>query len=186
MNTVNTPPKQTRTSWLVLSVIIAMALAACGSNATSDVAAEEPFEDLPADSSGDADAAAGGSTFNPVAGSWTLQSLTIEGDMAIDLEGDFTTPTLEVLGTEISGSTSCNTYGGTASYDIAGDTFSVDGLQFTEMGCAEDIEPWFLEALGSVTTFTLDNGELVLTNGAEFPTEMRFTVDLPEENPEEE
>lgn len=180
-------PLARHTLLLALGLLFTLVAAACGSNGT-DLAAGDPSNEIPDETNdGDgADAAAGGSTFNPVAGSWTLQSLTIEGDMAIDLEGDFTTPTLDVTGTDISGSTSCNTYDGTVSYDIAGDTFSATELRFTEMACAEDIESFFLQALTSATTFALEDGALVLTDGAEFPTELRFAAEMPEDNPEDE
>lgn len=137
------------------------------------------------DSGGDADPAAGGSTFNPVGGSWTLESLTIEGDMAISLEeGDV--PTIEVLGTDLTGHTGCNGFGGTTEYDITGDSFSAEVGAITEIGCENDTEKWFLQALGAVNTFTSEPGVLILSDNAEFPTEMRFVVNAAPENPEEE
>lgn len=131
------------------------------------------------------DPAAGGSTFNPVGGSWILQSLTIEGDMAIPLE-EGSPPTIEVLGTELRGFSGCNSFGASASYDIEGDSFSAQLNEITEIGCGTDTEMWFLQALGSVNSFTSEPGVLTLTDNAEFPTTMRFIVDAAPEDPASE
>lgn len=149
---------------------------ACGSEApTSDGTADR----TPASEDPDSDSAASGSTLNPVAGSWTLEWLTVEGDMDIDFEGF--TPTIEIQGNTITGTTGCNTFGGTTTYDIAGDSFSVEVAEITEEGCDENIEEYFVPALESATIFTSEPGVLLLSDGAEFPTEMRFVI-VPAEN----
>lgn len=129
-------------------------------------------------------AGGGGSTFNPVAGEWILQSLTIEGDMAIPLE-EILIPTMTVQGTEVTGNTGCNNFSFAAEYDIAGDSFSGDFLEMTEEGC-DGIEQWFVQALSSVTTFTSEPGVLILTDGADAPTTMRFVTVAQADNPAEE
>jgi len=138
------------------------------------------------DTGGDADPAAGGSSFNPVAGSWTLESLTIEGDMAIPLVEGATVPTLEVQGTDVSGTDGCNTYGGTATYDIAGDSFAIGDIAATEIACEDDVvSSWFNQALNAATSFSSEPGVLILTDNAAAPTTMRFTINAINETPDE-
>ena len=97
-----------------------------------------------------------------VDGDWVLVSgvPTVEG-AAI---------TLSFEGSQIRGRAACNTYGGTADIGdaaIAIPASGPDGTFFmTEMGCEPQVqasEQVFVEALFAVTTWTIDDGQLVLT-----------------------
>jgi heat shock protein HslJ len=78
--------------------------------------------------------------------------------------------TISFDGSQIGGRAACNTYGGTA--DIGNGTIAIpangpDGTFFmTEMGCEPRIqssEQAFVEAIFAVTTWSIENGQLVLS-----------------------
>lgn len=135
---------------------VALLLAACGSD-------------------GEVTTTAGGSMLNPVSGDWVLQSLSVEEDMQIDLEGlAERTPTVSILGTELSGTTGCNDFRGATEYDIEGDRFNATVAEMTEIGCDGHVEKFFLQALEGATIFAVESGVLTLSDDAEYPTTMTF------------
>jgi heat shock protein HslJ len=166
------------------AALSAGALAGCGDSTTTadttspDTTASQPAATTP-DTPGTTVGADPnqGSQLNPVAGEWVLDFLTVEGDMAIEIPED-ARPTLTIEGTSVSGFSGCNTYGGSTTYDIDADTFSVeDGLTMTEMACedVDDLEQRFTAALTGAATWSLEDGRLSLSDAAEFPTTLTFS-----------
>lgn len=98
-----------------------------------------------------------------VEGSWQLTSGTVDGTSIPILE---THPiTISFDGNEVSGTASCNSYGG--SFEKSGETISFGNLAMTEMAChppeTMEAESMFGEALGRVDTFDVDGSTLTLT-----------------------
>lgn len=121
---------------LVLLLLAAWALAACGS---------------------DADAGAA-----DVTGRWQLTGGTVDG-AAIPLPAGGRA-TLDLGGGEARGTAFCNHWFATVRSE--GSAFSLDGIGRTEMGCAPDVmaaETAYLAALAAVGTAARDGGALVLT-----------------------
>jgi heat shock protein HslJ len=108
-------------------------------------------------------------TNNELAGtSWILQEYGSESELKTVLESSPVTLVIDTQGQQVSGSGSCNSYSGNLS--VEGSSFSVGMPVSTEMACAEDImgqEQAFFEALSSVTTFELSEGQLVLSGGGQ-------------------
>jgi len=74
-------------------------------------------------------------------------------------------PTIRFEDGEISGSAGCNTFGG--SYTVERDTVHINDLYWTEMACMEpagamEQESIYLESLGAVERFTVQDGVLTL------------------------
>ena len=96
-------------------------------------------------------------------GEWVLQSMVLEGDMAIPLPGPLE---LRIDGAEVGGDTGCNTMGGSASFAPDG-SVSIGDLFWTEMACAEvermDFEQHYTTAFLQVNSWTAEADELVLT-----------------------
>jgi heat shock protein HslJ len=106
-------------------------------------------------------------TNNELAGTrWILQEYGSESELKTVLEN--APITLVIEGQRVSGSASCNSYSG--DLNLEGSSFSIGMPVSTEMACAEDImgqEQAFFEALSSVTTFELSEGQLVLSGGGQ-------------------
>jgi heat shock protein HslJ len=102
-------------------------------------------------------------------GSWELVSGTHEGGRVAAPAG--ARITLVIDGDEVSGTAACNQYGGAATID--GDTFSIEELSHTEMGCPAlmDAEAAFLDALTAVDSIRVAGDRLVLGGDA---TELTF------------
>jgi heat shock protein HslJ len=67
---------------------------------------------------------------------------------------------------QVSGSSGCNTYGG--SYEVRGETISFSDIFMTEMACLEpegimEQEQTYLEYLSGAQTYQLSHGRLQLT-----------------------
>lgn len=155
-------PRTAPTGFALIIGFLAIVIASCGS-------ASEPVSN----------AASSGSTFNPVAGEWEAQTLSIEGDMEIDIESEATPPSMSIQGNTITGFTSCNDFAGTVEYDIAGDRFSATIDSVGDNDCGNQTEQFFLQALESATTFQNEDFEtLRLSDNAEYPNELSFTVVL--------
>ncbi|MEJ2486931.1 MAG: META domain-containing protein [Anaerolineales bacterium] len=74
-------------------------------------------------------------------------------------------PTIAFTDGEVSGSASCNQYGG--SYQVDGDKISFSAMFMTEMYCMEpegvmEQESLYLEMLGNAESFELSEGQLMI------------------------
>lgn len=131
--------------------------------------ADEPVSPEP-DETPEADAASGGSTFNPVAGDWILTRITAGDETEITIDDD-RPPTLSVQGTSARIFYGCNSGGGEVEYDIAGDSFSASDLQSTLMACAGDggrameLERHMSEGLWQATSYAAGPGTLTISGG---------------------
>jgi heat shock protein HslJ len=92
--------------------------------------------------------------------SWTLTDLD-SGEVT------GTAPTLELTGTDVSGTGGCNTFSGT--YTTDGDSISFGPLASTMMACEPPImeqETVYLAALDGATTYTVDGDSLTISGDA--------------------
>ncbi len=105
-------------------------------------------------------AACGGSGGDPLAGtSWRL----------IAIDDSPVTPgrpiTASFADGQVSGSSGCNSYGGV--YTVRGDRLTTSDLSTTLMACPEpgvmDQEAAYVSILSSAQTFTLSDGQLLIT-----------------------
>jgi len=100
----------------------------------------------------------GPATEDPLGGtSWVL----VGYGLAAPLPGTKITATFEKG--QVSGSSGCNTYGG--SYEVSVDSIYVDEIFMTEMACVDpeggmEQEQTYLEYLSGVKTFRLSHGQL--------------------------
>ncbi len=95
--------------------------------------------------------------------SWELYAW----DKTRPVEG--TTITIQFEAGQVSGSSGCNTYGG--SYRVRGNTLQVEGLVSTLMACADpalmEQESIYLQFLGGAQTFELTEGQLQVFGSGE-------------------
>jgi len=103
------------------------------------------------------------SAANELAGtSWTLISLNGQPTLPN------TRPTLRLEGDRLSGSDGCNSFSG--SYSASGRSFRLTGpLASTMMACEEPLmnqASAYLAALSQAASYTLENGQLTLLDGA--------------------
>lgn len=97
--------------------------------------------------------------------SWALvDGVDVPQDIAV------TKPTAAFDDEVMSGTTGCNTYGG--SYTLDGDAIEIGALAMTQIACmapADAIEAMYVDKLGDVRRWSLDGEELVLADddGAE-------------------
>jgi heat shock protein HslJ len=113
----------------------------------------------------------------PVGPTWSLVS--IGADPVPD--GVEVTLTFDESG-ELGGSAGCNTYG--ASYTIDGGVLEIGPVRSTMMACEEPAmgtETAYLTALGSATSWEIDEGRLVI--GTEDGTSLVFEAAAPEPTP---
>jgi heat shock protein HslJ len=107
-----------------------------------------------------------GST-DSVEGPWQLTRGTVDGEEIPILESHPITIVFE--GNQVSGTASCNGYGGT--YDRSGSTITFDDLAMTEMACSPPetmtAEAMYAEALTRVDTVTVDQGLTLSGDGVE-------------------
>ena len=95
-------------------------------------------------------------------GAWRLTSGTVDGQ-AIPLPA-LVSISLKLAGTDVSGSSGCNSYGG--SMRLNGDRISFDSLSQTDIGCQEPLataERLFMSALERVERGTRDGARLRLS-----------------------
>jgi heat shock protein HslJ len=95
-------------------------------------------------------------------GSWLLDSIG-EAQAVSSIVGG-TEPTLEITETEISGSTGCNTFFGSLTWDGDG-TFRVSEMGWTEIGCEQGImrqEQAVLETLLDATGYQIEGDKLLI------------------------
>lgn len=97
-----------------------------------------------------------------IQGSWQLTSGNVDGEEIPILDSHPITMTLE--GDQVSGTASCNGYGGT--FELSGSDIAFSGLAMTEMACSPEetmqAEAMFGTAMTRVRTVSLD-GQLTLT-----------------------
>lgn len=109
-----------------------------------------------------------GSDFaDSVQGSWQLTAGTVGDEEIPILE---THPiTIDFEGDEVSGTASCNHYGGT--FELSGSKIAFGDLAMTEMACfpqeTMDAEALYARALGMVTTVSVDDGLVLSGPGVE-------------------
>jgi heat shock protein HslJ len=95
-------------------------------------------------------------------GNWQLLSGSVDGEALPLIDGS--PVTLNITGTELGGSSACNSYGG--HFILDGASISIGDLVSTLMMCgpeAMDVEVPYLEALRKVDTVAVDGDELTLT-----------------------
>ena len=105
-------------------------------------------------------------------GNWQLSSGSVDGELLPLI--DASPVTLNVTGTELGGSSACNSYGG--HFILDGATISIGDLVSTLMMCtpeAMDVEVPYLEALRKVDTVAVDGDELTLTGSG---IELRYSA----------
>ena len=174
-NPHQTPNKQLLhiVNTLLLVLAAAAFLAACGSDAS--IVQQSGGESIPAE---DAEATTE-STLNPVSGHWKLVHATLEGDMSIEIPAE-AIPTMTIEGSTLRTFLGCNNGAGTVDYDIARDSFVVTELGSEEAACIEEditrIEEAMLRVLGTATTFTAGNGQLTISDGAQYPSYLEFEI----------
>jgi heat shock protein HslJ len=121
-----------------------------------------------------------GSDFaDSVEGSWQMTSGTVDGEAIPILDSHPITLTFE--DEQVSGTASCNGYGG--SYELSGSTVTFGDLIMTEMACSPEktmeAEAKFAEAITRVDRVSL-NEQLTLSGDG---VEMVFEVLEPESSP---
>ena len=113
-------------------------------------------------------------------GSWQMTSGTVDGESIPILDSHPITITFE--GDQVSGTASCNGYGG--SYELEGSGVTFSDLIMTEMACSPqetmEAEAKFAEAITRVDTVSLDE-QLTLSGDG---VEMVFEVFEPESSPD--
>jgi heat shock protein HslJ len=95
-------------------------------------------------------------------GSWQLSSGTVDGEPIPILDSHPISIVFD--GEQVSGTASCNGYGG--SYELSGSAISFGNLAMTEMACdppeTMEAEGRYAQGLTAVTTVAID-GDLILT-----------------------
>lgn len=97
-----------------------------------------------------------------ITGNWQLSSGSFDGEAIPLVEGS--PVTLNVTGTELGGTSACNSYG--AQFVLDGASIAVGDLVTTLMMCAPEamaVEAPYTAALRAVDTVAFDGDELVLT-----------------------
>ena len=107
-----------------------------------------------------------------ITGNWQLVSGSVDGQAIPSLDGS--PVTFDVTGTQIGGTSGCNSYGGQMVLD--GSSISIGDLTSTAMMCTPEamaVEIPYTSALPEVDTVSLDGDELVLTGPG---IELRFAL----------
>jgi heat shock protein HslJ len=97
-----------------------------------------------------------------ITGSWQLSSGSVDGQPIPLIDGS--PVTLNVTGTEIGGSSACNSYGG--QFILDGTAISIGDLMSTMMMCTPEVmevEIPYTAALPEVDTVAFNGDQLVLT-----------------------
>lgn len=107
-----------------------------------------------------------------ITGEWVLGSGTVDGQAIPQMEGSRVT--LNITGTDIGGTSGCNSYGG--QFTLDGSAISIGDLMSTLMACSPEVmavEVPFTDALSRVDTVAIDEGDLVMTGPG---IELRFVA----------
>jgi heat shock protein HslJ len=105
-----------------------------------------------------------------ITGNWQLVSGSVDGQAIPLIDGS--PVTFNVTGTEIGGTSACNSYGG--RFILDGSSISIGDLMTTLMMCTPDVmavEIPYTAALQEVDTVAVDSGQLVMTGPG---IELRF------------
>ena len=97
-----------------------------------------------------------------ITGNWQLVSGTVDGQAIPLIDGS--PVTLDVTGTEIGGTSACNSYGG--QFILDGSSISIGDLVTTLMMCTPDVmavETPYTAALPEVDTVAINGDQLILT-----------------------
>jgi heat shock protein HslJ len=97
-----------------------------------------------------------------ITGNWQLVSGTVDGQAIPLIDGS--PVTLNVTGTEIGGTSACNSYGG--QFILDGSSISIGDLVTTLMMCTPDVmavETPYTTALPEVDAVAIDGDRLILT-----------------------
>ncbi len=113
---------------------------------------------------------------DPTANAWVLEAGTVDG---VDIPVIADRPITLVFDTEagtVSGTSACNQY--FAAYTLSGSELTFEDAGSTMMACEPpevmDAEAAYLEALGLVELFTIEDGQLNLSG---VDTDLVFVVD---------
>jgi heat shock protein HslJ len=106
-----------------------------------------------------------------ITGNWQLVSGSVDGQALPLIDGS--PVTLNVTGTEIGGTSACNSYGG--QFILDGSSISIGDLVTTLMMCTPEVmevEIPYTAALSEVDTVAFDGDQLVMTGAG---IELRFS-----------
>lgn len=97
---------------------------------------------------------------------WVLLRFGEQGNPQAVLEGTEITATFNSQGSQIEGSSGCNTYSG--EYQTSQNNLSISDLAWTEMACldpegAMEQEQQYLSALQAAESYTIEDGELQIS-----------------------
>jgi heat shock protein HslJ len=107
-----------------------------------------------------------------ITGNWQLVSGSVDGQAIPLIDGS--PVTLNVTGTEIGGTSACNSYGG--QFILDGSSISIGDLMTTLMMCTPevmDVEIPYTAALSEVDTVAFDGDQLLMTGPG---IELRFSA----------
>lgn len=107
-----------------------------------------------------------------ITGDWMLESGTVDGEPIPQIDGS--PVTLNVTGTDLGGTSGCNSYGG--QFTLDGSAISIGDLVSTLMACSPEVmavEVPFTHALSRVDTVAIERGDLVMTGPG---IELRFVA----------
>lgn len=105
-----------------------------------------------------------------ITGNWQLSAGSVDGQAIPLIDG--TPVTLNITGTEIGGSSACNSYGG--QFILDGSAISIGDLSTTLMMCTPEVmavEIPYGAAISEVDTVAFDGDDLLLTGPG---IELRF------------
>jgi len=150
MMTTQNPTRGHRASWL-FAVVLAVFLAACGSDGEAVGTGDEGVED-------------GGDEMSDgaVSGDWTIEEISVDGALVDIPTGAGVT--LVFSGDQVSGRAACNSFSGT--YLIEGERLVTADLAATAMGCEPElsaIEAHVLGTLGASPRLDRSPSSLVLS-----------------------
>ncbi len=143
----------------IIAALAAIIAASCGSDPVTVTDGTEPGGSNPAGTSS-------------VDGSWILTDGTVD-DTTIAILDDYAV-TMVIDGGEVGGRAACNSYGGFVTID--GESFAVEALSWTEMGCEPEpmeLEGQFLQGIGLVDTAVVSGDTATLSGEG-----VRFTFAL--------
>lgn len=106
-----------------------------------------------------------------ITGNWQLATGSVDGQAIPLIDGS--PVTLNITGTEIGGTSSCNSYGG--QFILDGSAISIGDLSTTLMMCTPEVmavEIPYTAALSEVDTVAFDGDDLVMTGPG---IELRFS-----------
>ena len=107
-----------------------------------------------------------GSIMNMLNAKWALQSLAGQSGLGYLFGSKLPFLKFDTKGKKVSGNNGCNNISGPLNIE-GGNKISFGQLAGTKMACPGNGESMFMDALGKVTNFKVDNGILTLLNGGQ-------------------